>query len=219
MKIILSFIILLPLLFFFNNNSFAQAQTLPEIKFPEIEYKPSFKKGWVGQYVYELHFFDSLYYKNGKYEKRLWLRADNTHTGYIEFPTEAKGAIRSNQPDKNNPARYESWIGSGTRYSWSVVNDTLKRTDPIGVMGSISVIGKTERTQVYYSKGEWIKGWMNNADMQIDHTEKKYSLAIPVVTFDTMEMNGGRKFILILPQKYPSAEMKKAQKITSVFLQ
>lgn len=169
----------------FSIVAISQTQQLPEIKFPAIpDYTPKTKKGWVGQYIYEFHFLDSLYYRKGNYEKGLWLRADNTYTGYIEFPTEVRGAIRTNQPDKNNTARYEGWIRSGTSYSWSVVNDTIKRTAPLGGMGSINITGKVQTTQVFSSNGAWIKGWMDNADMQMDHTEKKYSLAVPVISFN-----------------------------------
>lgn len=190
----------------------AQTAALPGMKMPDIPYKPSIKNGWVGQYVYELHFFDSLYHKNGNYEKRLWMRADNTYSGYIEFPTEVKGAIRSNQPDKYNASRYESWIGSGTHNSWSLINDTIRRTEPIGVMGSISVTGKMESTSICSSNGSWLKGWMNNADMQIDHSTKKYSLAVPVVTFDIDENIYGQETYFNPAKKVPFSRNNKGTK-------
>ncbi len=190
----------------------AQTVALPEMKMPDIPYKPSIKKGWVGQYIYELHFFDSLYHKNGNYEKRLWMRADNTFSGYIEFPTEVKGAIRSNQPDKYNATRYESWIGSGTHNSWSLINDTIRRTEPIGSMGSISVTGKMESNTIYSSNGSWLKGWMNNADMQIDHSTKKYSLAVPVVTFDIDENIYGQETYFNPAKKVPFSRNSRGTK-------
>jgi len=187
----------------------AQTAALPEMKLPETVHKPTITKGWMGQYVYELHFNDSIYYKNGNYEKGIRVRADNTYTGYIEFPTEVKGAIRSNQPDKNNTTRYESWIGSGTHNSWSLINDTIKRTAPLGVMGSTSVTGKVQTISVFSSDGNWVKGWMNNADLQIDHTEKKYSLAIPVVTFDMEENTWGEEVYFKPSKKVPVSRKNK----------
>jgi hypothetical protein len=185
-------------------SSAQKKDTLPLMKFPEIaEYKPSIKAGWVGQYVYELHFWDSLYHKSGKYEKRLWVRADQTMTGYIEFPTEVKGAIRVNQPDKYNATRYESWIRSGTSYTWSNINDTIKKTDLIGVMGELTVTGKREITTAFSTKGQWVKGRLSNADMQIDHTTKKYSLAPPVVSFQMEGTEWGQETYFNPAKKVP----------------
>ena len=196
---------LLRSIFFIAQNISVHAQTnnLPEIKLPELDYKPVLKTGWVGQYVYELHFWDSVYYKSGKYEKRLWVRTDQTKSGYIEFPREVRGAIRSNHPDKNNTTRYESWIRSGTSYAWSKINDTIKTTEPIGVMGEITVTGKAEITRAYNSKGEWVKGRLNGADMQIDHSTKKYSLAPPEVSFEMEGTEWGQETYFNPAKKVP----------------
>lgn len=107
----------------------------------------------MGQYVYELHFWDSLYHKNGKYEKRLWVRTDQTKSGYLEFSTEVKGAIRVNQPDKYNPQRYQSWIRSGTSYGWSKINDTVKRTDPIVLREKLPLLEKWKPLRHFVQMG------------------------------------------------------------------
>jgi hypothetical protein len=181
----------------------AQTNNLPEMKFPELEYKPSITTGWVGQYVYELHFWDSIYHKSGKYEKRLWVRTDQTMSGYIEFPTEVKSAIRVNQPDKYNAQRYQSWIRSGTSYAWVKIIDTLKRTEPLGVLGDLTVTGKKETTTAFSSKGQWIKGRLGGADMQIDYTTKKYSLSPPAVSFEIEGTEWGQETYFNPAKKVP----------------
>lgn len=157
---------------------------LPEIKFPEItDYTPKTKKGWVGQYVYELHFNDSTSYGTGKKLIKYRIKGDNIHTGFIEFPMEVRGSIRTNQPDKNNTTRWESWIQSGTSKSWSKVNDTITAIAPVGNMVNDAITGRLETNTAFNSGDTWVKGWMNNADLQIDHTEKKYTLAVPLLSF------------------------------------
>jgi hypothetical protein len=172
--------------------SLAQKDTLPEMKMPEIEYKPAIKIGWVGQYVYELHFNGKSSLKTPKAEVPLYrVKTDRTHTGYVEFPTEIKGAIRSNQPDKNNKERYESWIRKGTSKSWSKVMDSLKSVEYLGVMGDFVNIGTIEKNTVHNSNGNWVQGAMYNCDMQIDYTEGKYSFAMPYVSLEMDEEEWG----------------------------
>jgi hypothetical protein len=172
--------------------SLAQKDTLPEMKFPEIEYKPAIKIGWVGQYVYELHFNGKSSLKTPKAEIPLYrVKTDRTHTGYVEFPTEIRGAIRSNQPDKNNKERYESWIRRGSSKSWSKVMDSLKSVDYFGAMVDFVNIGIMEKNIVHNSNGNWVQGAMYNCDMQIDHTEGKYGFAMPYVSFEMEEEEWG----------------------------
>jgi hypothetical protein len=173
-------------------SSSAQTQTLPEMKFPEIEYKPAIKIGWVGQYVYELHFDGKTSLKTPKAEVPLYrVKTDRIHTGYVEFPTEIRGAIRSNQPDKNNKERYESWIRKGTSKSWSKVVDTVKSVEYLGVMGDFVNIGTMEKNTVHNSNDNWVQGAMYNCDMQIDYTEGKYSFAMPYVSLEMDEEEWG----------------------------
>lgn len=164
------------------------AQPLTELKLPEIEYKPALKKGWVGQYVYEMHFDGKSSLKSAKGEVPYYrIKSDRIHTGYVEFPTEVKGAIRSNQPDKNNTERYESWIRSGSSKSWSKITDSIKTVLFTGSMGDIVQTGTIETNYARNSKDNWIQGGMSGCDMQIDYTTGQYSFSLPVAYFETEE--------------------------------
>lgn len=161
----------------------AQQNNLPDIKFPEIPYKPTLKKGWVGQFVYTLRFNDST--GTGKGKSRVYYRViiNRTHSGFVEFPSEVRGAIRSNQPDKNNVQRYESWIGSGTKNAWSKHDETDTVIVPTAMLGRDGITGRLEKYYRYTSDSNWIKGYISNTDLQIDHVTGKYSFAVPLVEY------------------------------------
>ena len=161
----------------------AQEKTFPEIKFPEIPYKPAIKKGWVGQYVYTLHFNDSTGTGKGKNKVYYHVIVNRTNSGYVEFPTEIRGAIRSNQPDKNNVQRYESWIGSGTKNAWSKHDEIDTVIVPTALLGRDGITGQLQKYYRYNSDSNWIKGFISNTDLQIDHVTGKYSLAVPLVEY------------------------------------
>jgi hypothetical protein len=178
----------LSVLFLTSSSLFAQTNNLPEIKLPDIPYKPSITKGWVGQYVYELHFDGKSSLKTARGEVPYYrIKSDRIHTGYVEFPTEVRGAIRSNQPDKYNKERYESWIRSGSSTSWSKIADTIKTILYTGRMGDIANTGTMETNYARNSNGNWVEGWMDGCDMQIDHTTGLYSFTLPGVSFETEE--------------------------------
>jgi hypothetical protein len=166
----------------------AQENKLPDIKFPEIPYKPSLKKGWVGQFVYTLHFNDSTGTGKGKNRVYYHVIVNRTNSGYVEFPSEVRGAIRSNQPDKNNVQRYESWIGSGTKNAWSKHDETDTVIVPTGLQGRDGITGQLEKYYRYTSDSNWIKGFISNTDLQIDHVTGKYSFAVPMFEY-TLEGN------------------------------
>ncbi len=174
--------------------SFAQTQALPEMKLPAIDYKPTIKKGWAGQYVYQINFDDTSTAKNDPYKTYYSVKANCTYSGYIEFPTEVRGAIRVNQPDKYNATRWESWIRSGTSSSFSNVDVLVKSLEPHAATPVSGITGTIEKTMTLSSGSEWIKGWMFNCDMQIDHTEGKYSFAVPYVNYD---LKGGKEQYII----------------------
>ncbi len=163
---------------------FAQEKPLPEMKMPEIPYKPSIKKGWVGQFVYQLNFNDSTGTGKGKTRAYYHIMVNRINSGYVEFPSEVRGAIRSNQPDKNNVQRYESWISSGTKNSWSKHDETDTIIEPTARMGVDGIIGRLEKYYRYTSGDNWIKGWITNTDLQIDHTTSKYSFAVPLLEYE-----------------------------------
>lgn len=166
----------------------AQENKFPDIKFPEIPYKPTLKKGWVGQFVYTLSFNDSTGTGKGKNRVYYHVIVNRTNSGYVEFPTEIKGAIRSNQPDKNNVQRYESWIGSGTKNAWSKHDETDTVIVPTAMLGRDGITGRLEKYYRYTSDSNWIKGFISNTDLQIDHVTGKYSFAVPLVEY-TLEGN------------------------------
>lgn len=161
----------------------AQDKPLPDIKMPEIPYKPAIKKGWVGQFVYTLQFNDSTGTGKGKNKVYYHVIVDRTNSGYVEFPTEVRGAIRSNQPDKNNVQRYESWIGSGTKNAWSKHDEIDTVIVPTAMMGRDGITGRLEKFSRYNSDTNWIKGFISNTDLQIDHVTGKYSFAVPKVDY------------------------------------
>lgn len=161
----------------------AQTNSLPDMTFPTLPYSPKIKKGWVGQYVYEIRFEGKSSGLTGVNETFYSVKVNNQHSGFIEFPTEVRGAIRVNQPDKNNVTRWESWIRSGSSKSWSNVDLLIQTKEPTASMTSDAINGKLEKTFRIASDGNWAEGWMENADLQIDHTEGKYSFAVPFVTY------------------------------------
>jgi hypothetical protein len=169
-------------------SSAQKKDTSPALNLPEIDYKPSITNGWVGQYVYELHFNGKSSLKTAKGEVPYYrIKTDRIHTGYVEFPTEIRGAIRSNQPDKYNKERYESWIRKGSSKSWSKVVDTIKTIQYTGRMGDIVHTGTMETNYARNSNGSWIEGWLSGCDMQIDHTAGLYSFSLPAVAFEIEE--------------------------------
>jgi len=162
----------------------AQDKKLPEVKLPELDYKPAIKKGWVGQFVYQLIFNDSTGGGKGKDRVYYHVIINRTNSGYVELASEVRGAIRSNQPDKNNVQRYESWINSGTKNSWNKHDEIDTVIVPVGVQVSMAITGRLEKYSRYTSGDNWVKGWITNTDLQIDHTTGKYSFAVPLVNYD-----------------------------------
>jgi hypothetical protein len=163
---------------------FAQEKSLPLLDMPSLEYKPEMKKGWVGQFVYQLHFNDSTGSGKGKDRAYYHVIIDRTNSGFVELSSEVRGAIRSNQPDKNNGQRYESWISSGTIKSWSKHDEIDTVFVPVGVQVSMAITGRLDKYSRYTSEGKWIEGWITNTDLQIDNTTGKYSLAIPIANYN-----------------------------------
>jgi hypothetical protein len=166
------------------SNLSAQQKPFPEMKFPELPYKPTIKKGWVGQFVYRLNFNDSTGTGKGKTRVYYHLIINRTNSGYVELSSEIRGAIRSNQPDKNNGQRYESWINSGTKNSWNQHDETDTIIAPTGKLGTDGIIGRLEKYYRYTSDSNWVKGWINNTDLQIDHSTGKYSFAVPLIEYN-----------------------------------
>jgi hypothetical protein len=187
--------------------------SLAPLKLPEItSYKPSITTGWVGQYVYELHFDGVSSLKSDKKNIPYYrVKTDRIHTGYVEFPTEVKGAVRSNQPDKYNKERYESWIRSGRSKSWSKVVDTIKTIVYDGRMGDIVNTGTIETNYARNSNGNWIEGWLEGCDMQIDYSTKKYSFDLPIAAFEIDEDVWGVKTSFKPEKKEPFQRKDKAR--------
>ncbi len=161
----------------------AQTETLPDMTFPSLPYTPKLKKGWVGQYVYEIKMDGKSAGLTGVNETWYSVKANNQHSGFIEFPMEVRGAIRVNQPDKNNGTRWESWIRSGSSKSWSNVDVLIQTLQPMAGLAKDGITGKLEKTFRYGTGGTWADGWLDNTDLQIDHTEGKYSFAVPYVSY------------------------------------
>ena len=170
----------------------AQTDTLPGMSFPTIPYSPKIKKGWVGQFVYEVHFDGESSGKMGTFKQFYKVKADCVHSGFIEFPTEVRGAIRVNQPDKNNGTRWESWIRSGTSFTYSNVDVTISSAEQTSGMTSDAITGTIEKKTTWTSAGGWAKGWLSNTDLQIDHTTGTYTFAVPFLEY---EQPGTQQFI------------------------
>lgn len=161
----------------------AQTTPLPEIKFPELSYQPTIKKGWAGQFVYEVHFDGKSSGKVASYEQYYSVKADCIYSGFIELPTEVRAPIRVNQPEKNNDTRWESWIRSGTGKCSANVDVAIRSFELTGNMANDAITGTLEKSFTYSTSGGWIDGRVNNVDLQIDHTDGKYSFAVPYVSF------------------------------------
>jgi hypothetical protein len=162
----------------------AQEKSLPPLDMPSLEYKPDVKKGWVGQFVYKLQFNDSTGGGKGKDRAYYHIIIDRANSGFVELTSEVRGAIRSNQPDKNNGQRYESWINSGTKKSWSKHDELDTVIVPVGVQVSMAITGRLDKYSRYTSDGKWLQGWITNTDLQIDYTTGKYSFAIPIANYN-----------------------------------
>jgi len=195
----------------------AQDKPLPDIKLPEIPYKPAIKKGWVGQFVYTLHFNDSTGTGKGKNKVYYHVIVNRTNSGYVEFPTEIRGAIRSNQPDKNNVQRYESWIGSGTKNAWSKHDEIDTVIVPTALLGRDGITGQLQKYYRYNSDSNWIKGFISNTDLQIDHVTGKYSFAVPLVEY-TLEGTETMYETVYSPSKKNTINRKdnKQQRLTNL---
>lgn len=195
----------------------AQEKPLPDIKLPEIPYKPAIKKGWVGQFVYTLRFNDSTGTGKGKNKVYYHVIVNRTNSGYVEFPTEIRGAIRSNQPDKNNVQRYESWIGSGTKNAWSKHDEIDTVIVPTALLGRDGITGQLQKYYRYTSDSNWIKGFISNTDLQIDHVTGKYSFAVPLVDY-TLEGTETMMETVYSPAKKNTSNRKdnKQQRLTNL---
>jgi hypothetical protein len=195
------------------NNAAAQEKTLPEMQLPTLEYKPTIKTGWVGQFVYQFTFDDSTSGGKGRDRAYYHIIVNRINSGFVELSSEIRGAIRSNQPDKNNEQRYESWISSGTKYAWSKHDETDTVIVPTARQGIDGIIGRLEKYFRYTSGDNWIKGWIKNTDLQIDYTTGKYSFAVPLVTYD-LEGDETMVNIIYKPEK-KDISSKKAKRTFS----
>jgi hypothetical protein len=205
----------------------SQTQQLPEIKIPDISslYKPTAANGWVGQYVYELKFNDSTSVGKGKHRKYRHVIINRTNTGFVELTMKAKGAIRSNQPDKYNEQRYESWINQGSKTSWNKHNYIDTAIDPSATMLAAvdnpdAVTGRMEKYSYYSSGDNWLKGRQDGTDLQIDYTTGKYSFIVPTPSY---EIEGDETMVKInyKPEKrevIPKKEKRKFDAPNSLFL-
>lgn len=187
-------------LIFVGFISLANAQTLSEMAFPNVPYTPKVSKGWVGQYVYEIKFEGKQSLKPTKFENLYDIKINRVHTGFVELTSEVRGAIRTNQPDKNNGARWESWIPIGTKKtSWSMVDELIRTTSAAfpslsgAATDRYSTLVQVERNIQYTTGGNWINGRTHYVDLQIDHVEKKYTLAVPKVEFSLEGETWGTK--------------------------
>jgi len=200
-----------------ESNVTAQDTSWPEIILPELDYKPTIKKGWVGQFVYELNFNDSTGIGKGKSRVYYHLIVNRINSGYVELSSEIRGAIRSNQPDKNNVHRYESWINSGTKNAWSKHDETDTVIEPTGRLGIDGIVGRVEKYSRFTSASNWVKGWISNTDLQIDYTTGKYSFAVPFVEY---ELEGDETIVDIVysPEKKDIRDRKnkKSHRATSI---
>ncbi|MBS1793417.1 MAG: hypothetical protein JSS81_06160 [Acidobacteria bacterium] len=168
----------------------AAAQTLPEMTFPKIDYTPKVSKGWVGQYLYAIKFDGRQSLRPTKFDYLYDVKIERVHTGFVELTSEVRGAIRTNQPDKNNGARWESWIPIGTKItSWSMQDEFVKTAFAaypnlgVAAVDKYSALVQLERNIRYTTNGAWVRGRTHYCDLQIDHATGKYTLAVPKVEF------------------------------------
>jgi hypothetical protein len=167
----------------------AYNQGLPEVTLPKVDYAPVVKKGWVGQYVYQVKFEGKSSLKPTRFEHSYNFRIDRVHTGFVELTSEVRAAIRTNQPDRNNAERWESWIPIGTKKSWSLVDEFIRTATSaypslsLAATDKYSTLVQIERNIGYDSGGSWVQGRTHYADLQIDHVAGKFSFAVPKVEY------------------------------------
>lgn len=194
--------ILTVILFICGGLTLVGAQSLPPLTVPKLDYTPSVKKGWVGQYVYQIEFDGKQTLKPTKFEHSYELKIRRIHSGFVELTSEIRGAIRTNQSDRNNGTRWESWIPIGKKEtSWSLVDEFIRTTySSFPSLASAAadkypVLRQIEKNIRYSSNGTWVRGRTHYVDLQIDHLEGKFSLAVPKVEYTLDGEQWGTKFL------------------------
>jgi hypothetical protein len=145
---------------------------------PPLPPAPQIKRGWVGSFTYVVRLRGS-----GNQPKPYWyqISQNRTHGGYIELTSEIKGAIRVNQPDKNNAERWESWIPTGTKRSWNLVNDSLHAFTVI----TSDACCRTPHDHFNYVRAgdarQWKEGRTHGYDLQIDRINGSFILSAPQI--------------------------------------
>jgi hypothetical protein len=162
------------------NSSFAIINKTQKDSLPAVPYQPSIKRGWVGQYVYELNFTG----KGNKPAPFMYnVSINRLHTGFVELSNEIRGAIRVNQPDKNNATRWESWIAEGKKPSWNYVNDTVNQVTVITSDKCCRTPHNHQFTVTTGSKEILTKGETHYVDLQIDRQTGTWILSVPKTIF------------------------------------
>lgn len=163
-----------------HNSSFALINKTQKDSLPLIPYQPSVKRGWVGQYVYEINFRG----KGNKPAPFMYnVSFNRLHTGFVELSNEIRGAIRVNQPDKNNTIRWESWIAAGKKPSWNYVNDTITEVTVITSDNCCRTPHNHYLTVTSGNKETLTKGETTSVDLQIDRQTGTWILSVPKTVF------------------------------------
>jgi len=166
--------------FLHQKSSFAVINKTQKDSLPSLPYQPSVKRGWVGQYVYELNFRG----KGNKPAPFMYnVSFNRLHTGFVELSNEIRGAIRVNQPDKNNTIRWESWIAAGKKPSWNYVNDTITEVTVITSDPCCRTPHNHYLTVSSGNKETLTKGETKSVDLQIDRQTETWILSVPKTVF------------------------------------
>ena len=174
------FFIFISLSFLQHNSSFDVLKKIQKNSLPLLPYQPSVKRGWVGQYVYELNFRG----KGNKPAPFMYnVSYNRLHTGFVELSNEVRGAIRVNQPDKNNTIRWESWIAAGRKPSWNYVKDTITEVTVITSDDCCRTPHNHYLTVTSGNKETLTKGETHYVDLQIDRQSETWILSVPKTVF------------------------------------
>lgn len=168
-------------LFFHADSTIIKTRVLQIDSLPPLPPPAQIKRGWLGTFQYKIQM------KGGGNQPKpysYFVNFNRVHTGYMELTREVKGAIRVNQPDKNNAQRWESWMPEGSKKSWNYVNDSLHEVTVITADPCCLTPHDHFRTTRTGSSTQWKQGLLHNYDLQIDHTTGSFILSMPLVSCD-----------------------------------
>ena len=148
---------------------------------PPLPPPPPVKNGWIGTFSYVVKLEGS---GNKPKPYSYYAKFNRIHTGYVVLDRQVKGAIRVNQPDKNNEQRWESWISNGKKKSWNFVQDSLHEVTVITSDACCRTPHDHYNVTMAGSLKEWKEGLTHNYDLQIDYQTGTFIFSMPLISVE-----------------------------------